>query len=146
MTTKPKSIYVDNTDLLREWHDWVASGETPESRTISDELARMMMTIAERILQSRHFCGYSQATREDMAQEAILKMIRNLRNYRADKGTLFSYLSRICFCSNATYLKKHYRRRNTEREMSLSAIEQAPQTGRRRAFVRAMRAKVEEYH
>lgn len=141
----PKLIYVDNADLLREWHDWLSSGETPETRTISDELARMMMTIADRILQSRYFCGYPQAAREDMAGESVLKMIRNLKNYKADKGTLFSYLSRICFCSNATYLKKHYRIRNAEREMSLSANEAAPQTARRRAFVHAMRQKVEEY-
>lgn len=140
-----KTHYIDNQDLMEEWRRWIESGETPEDRTISDALARMMMTIVRHILQSRNFCGYSLQAREDMQQDAIVKMVRNLRNYRADKGSLFSYLSRICFCSNATYLKKHYKRRNAEREMILSASEQAPQTARRRSYLRAMRAKVEEY-
>ena len=140
-----KTHYIDNQDLMSEWLNWVASGETPEERTISEPLAKMMKLISDRILQSRYFGGYPVSTREDMAQEAILKMIRNLKNYKSERGTLFSYLSRICFCSNATYLKKHYRRRNAERLLSLSANETAPQTARRRAYVRNMRAKVEEY-
>lgn len=140
-----KTHYIDNEDLLAEWQRWVSSGNTPEARTISDDLARMMMTIAERILTSRYFSGYPLEVREDMAGDAVLKMLRNLKNYKADKGSLFSYLSRICFCSNATYLKQHYKRRNAEREMTLSANETAPQTARRRAFLRTMRAKVEEY-
>ena len=81
-----KTHYIDNEDLMSEWQRWLSSGDTPETRTISDELARMMMTIADRILQSRYFCGYPQATREDIAGESVLKMIRNLKNYKADKG------------------------------------------------------------
>lgn len=140
-----KTHYIDNQDLMDEWRRWFESGETPEDRTISDALARMMMLIADRILQSRYFGGYPVEVREDMAGEALLKLIRNLKNFKPERGSLFSYLSRIVFCACATYLKKHYRIRNAKREMSLSANEAAPQTARRRAFVMAMREKVEEY-
>ena len=140
-----KTHYISNNDLMNEYAAWLSSAATSEERTVSERFALMMTKIAERILTSRYFGGYPQTMRADMQQEACLKMIANLRNYRADKGSLFSYLSRICFCSNATFLKKHYRRLNAEREMSLSANEKAPQTARRRSYLRAMRQKVEEY-
>ncbi len=140
-----KTHYIDNQDLMEEWRRWIESGETPEDRTISDALARMMMEISNRILASRYFGGYPQQMLEDMAQEACIKMVSNLKNFKPERGSLFSYFSRIVFCACATHLKKFYKRRNAEREVILLASEQAPQTGRRRAFVRAMRAKVEEY-
>lgn len=140
-----KTNYIDNADLMEEWQRWVSSGNSPETRTISDNLARMMTAIANRILTSRSFGGYPIEVREDMAGESVLKMIRNLKNYKSERGTLFSYLSRIVFCACATYLRRHYRRKNAEREIALSATESQPQTPRRRAFVHAMRQKVEEY-
>ena len=82
-----------------------------------------------------------------MASEAVLKMMANLKNYKPSRGRLFGYLSHIVFCACATHLRKHYRRKNAEREMMLcqEVNEALPQSPSRRVYAIAMRAKVEEY-
>lgn len=64
--------------------------------------------------------------KEEMLQEACLKIIRNLKNMKQDKrSSFFSYWSCCCYSAFINYLRKHYRRINHKREFFLEALQYA---------------------
>ena len=64
--------------------------------------------------------------KEEMAQEACLKIIKNLRNMdESQHANFFSYWSCCCYSAFINYLKKHYRRINRKRKVILDALQYA---------------------
>lgn len=61
-----------------------------------------------------------------MAQEAVLKIQRNLHNMKEEKRKqFFNYWSCCCWSAFVSYLRKHYKRINQKRELFLKALEYA---------------------
>lgn len=65
-----------------------------------------------------------------MAQEACLKIIRNLKNMKEEKRkSFFSYWSCCCYSAFVTYLRKHYKRTNEQRQYLLDTLQAASDMG-----------------
>ena len=65
-----------------------------------------------------------------MAQEACLKIIRNLHNMKEEKRkSFFSYWSCCCYSAFITYLRKHYKRTNEQRQYLLDTLQAASDMG-----------------
>lgn len=64
--------------------------------------------------------------KEEMAQEACMKIIKSLKNMRGDKrSSFFSYWSCCCYSAFINYLTKHYRRINRKRKLFYDALQYA---------------------
>ena len=57
-----------------------------------------------------------------MAQEAVIKMTKNLKNFRPEKGKLFSYFTYCAWTAFVVYLANYYKEQNRKREQILDAL------------------------
>lgn len=93
------NIYVKNADLLKELTNYKETGK------ISEELAKMIMLIAENYSKKPSFIGYTW--RQDMISEAILTCIKYIHNFNPEKSkNPFAYISTICQRSFLMFIKK----------------------------------------
>ena len=75
------------------------------------------------MLTHRSFVRYNYHEKQDMTQEAVLKCVANLKNFKPEKGLIFSYLTRCCWTAFIVYLGKYYKGINRRREEILSVLE-----------------------
>jgi hypothetical protein len=84
----PGEYYISNNDLLQEIIRFKNDG------CISNELGKMLLTIARKYSTKSNFYGYTW--REDMVSEAVCTCIRYLRNFNPEKSTnAFAYVTQI---------------------------------------------------
>lgn len=77
--------------------------------------------IAQHLLGDSRYRNYPRDLQDDMISEAIVKMIKNIHNYKpAFKDKCFNYWTRCCEHSFWTTLGKHYKYKNMIRQMSLA--------------------------
>jgi len=57
-----------------------------------------------------------------MKQEAVIKCLRNIKNFNPEKGKLFSYLTYCCWTAFVVYLANYYKEQNRKREQILDAL------------------------
>lgn len=108
---KNGTMKIENDEIYREWRAWVASSPVVEKRQPSERFGELMLEIAKNLLLSPKFANYGWSDKEEMTSEAVLKMMRNLKNVREDKrNSLFSYFTLCANCAYLTYLRKKYRR------------------------------------
>lgn len=85
-----------------------------------------MLLIAQHMTTMPQFNGYRPEDKEEMVQEACIKIIKNLHNMKEEKkGSFFSYWTMIVYTAFITYLRKHYAYINKKRHMLLTAVEYA---------------------
>lgn len=102
-----RRVYLTNDQIYDEWLIYKNTG------VVTDQLGIYMKAIATHMLGSGSFRGYPQDLKEDMVGEAVLKMMKNLKNLKAEKKqAFFNYLTRCCYCSFITTLSKYYRHKN----------------------------------
>lgn len=121
--------YIENDDIMAEWEKWVASSPDPSKRMPTELLGQQIMTIAEHLLTSSQFHGYPKYAKDEMLQEGALKCLKNLKNFKPEKGSIFSYLTLCCHTAFITYLGKYYHELNQKRELLLEALEKQQTQG-----------------
>lgn len=84
-----------------------------------------MLTLARHCMESKKFCGYPQYVKDDIVSEGVVKIMNNLKNFKPDRGSIFSYWTRCVFTAAITYLAKYYKDINTWREMMIEALNAA---------------------
>lgn len=90
---------------------------------ISERMGEYMLTLSRHIMQNRRFVRYPEQMKDDMVQEGVLKIVKNLKNMKAGyKDSFFAYWSMCVFTSAYSYLKKHYKNINQRREMLAEAL------------------------
>jgi len=99
---------------LIKWRD---SAEKPEDRVISEELGKMMIMIADKLLNHSSFRNYPLEVKQDLKGIGILKLIRGLKNYNFKFNNAFAYFTQALWNSYITGLTKHYKQINIKREM-----------------------------
>ena len=57
-----------------------------------------------------------------MISDGVMKIMSNLKNFKPEKGSLFSYMTRCVFTSSIDYLAKHYQYINKKRQLFLDAL------------------------
>ena len=71
------------------------------------------------MLRSKCFRGYDHHLKEDMAMNAYVKIVKNLKNYNPDQGSsAFKYFSRCCYFAFCETIMKHYRYKNMLEELT----------------------------
>jgi len=100
---KVRRPYVKNSDILIEMDKY-----NKNNRVISDELAEMIVKIAENYSSIGSFAGYTW--REDMVSEAVLTCVKYMHNFDSDKSkNPFSYFTSICRNAFINYIRKQNR-------------------------------------
>ena len=65
------------------------------------------------MLRSKCFRGYEHHLKEDMAMNAYLKIVKNLKNFNPDQGSsAFKYFSRCTYFAFCETIMKYYRHKN----------------------------------
>ena len=110
----------------------------------------MFYMVADHLLNHPKFARYTQDVKDEMRQLATIKCVRNLHYYNPERGTMFNFLTTVCFSSNVTYLGKYYKALNRRRELLILALEQtdANQISRMehlKQLLKELRADAEEY-
>lgn len=101
--------------------------------------------IATHLLGDLRYRNYPRDLQDDMVSDAIMKMIKNIHNYKPEfKDKCFNYWTRCCEHSFWTTLGKHYKHMNMVRQMTLDFADQlepyAPQLAQQ---IRDKQIKVE---
>lgn len=95
--------YVSNNELLEEIVKFKDNG------VISEELGRMLLSIATHYSSKSNFSGYTWRT--DMISESVLTCVKYLKNFKPEKSTnAFAYVTQIIKNSFKLYItsqKKH---------------------------------------
>lgn len=99
----------------QELHDELVKSKTQGQPTVA--VCNMFREMSDHILRSPRFRNYPHDIKEDMGTEALIKCIKQISTYNADKpDCCFAYFSRCVYCAIIDYLRKHYRRINNERQ------------------------------
>lgn len=76
------------------------------------------MMITSRLLNHSNFIGYHEDLKEEMQQNAILKMFKMLHNLKEEyKNSFFNYLTRTAYCSFLTTIGEYYKQKNLLEEL-----------------------------
>lgn len=76
--------------------------------------------IATHLLGDSRYRNYPSDMHDDMISDAIVKMIKNIHNYKPEyKDKCFNYFTRCCEHSFWSTLGKHYKHMNMVRQMTL---------------------------
>ena len=118
MARKRTGWFIDSQEIWAEISNWKNTNQ------ISPRLGQIFYEIAENMTKHPRFNRYDIELKKDMIGNAVLKMIRNLRNFKYEKrNQSFSYCSCIAWTSFIDTLKKHYKYINRQREMMTRLIE-----------------------
>lgn len=75
------------------------------------------MLIAEHLLRDHRFRGYPRAMKEDLASDALLKSIKNIKNFKVEYAEkAFGYFTRCIEQEFFKSLGKHYKQENIKRD------------------------------
>lgn len=97
----------------------------------TEEVCNYFKMIAQHLLTCGKYKGYHKDLKEEMISDALLKCIKNIKNFKpefADKS--FNYFTRCVEHSFFATLDKYYKHRNLIHELSLKYAEEcelAPQ-------------------
>lgn len=117
-------FYCTNKDLQAELIKWRDSAEKPEDRIISEELGKMMIMIADKLLNHSSFRNYPLEVKQDLRSLGILKLVKGLKNYNFKFNNAFAYFTQALWNSYITGLTKHYKQINIKRELMRKLFEE----------------------
>ena len=81
-------------------------------RKISDELCRMWMAIADKLLNRSEFRNYSKELKEDAKSYFLLKAIKGLPNYNFEFNNPFAYFTTAAWNAYISVIGKYYKHQN----------------------------------
>lgn len=94
-------------------------------RKISDELCKMLMAIADKLLNRSEFRNYSKELKEDAKGYYWVKVMKSgLRNYNFKFNNPFAYFTTCAWNAYITTIMKHYRHQNTRRDVMMILMSQ----------------------
>lgn len=63
--------------------------------------------------------------KDEIVSDGVVKIMNNLKNFKPERGSIFSYWTRCVFTAAITYLAKYYKDINTWRGMMIEALNAA---------------------
>ena len=81
------------------------------------EVCTYLRLLIKHFLSGARFSGYDPHTLEDLSSACLLKCLKNVKNYRPERGSSFSYFSLVCECAAKDLLRSHYRQVNIKRDL-----------------------------
>ena len=123
-------FYCTNRELQAELIKWRDSNKEEEekliaqglpidytNRKISEELGKMMMAIAQKVLNHSNFRNYSKELKEDMQGFFFFKIIKGLKNYNFEFNNPFAFFTQAAFNAYITVIGKHYKQLNIRKDL-----------------------------
>ena len=110
--------------MLEELHKLKNSPIDPQTGThiISDELGKMLYSIAKHLTYYWAFKNYPEALKEDMIGHACYKMIKYINAYNFKYKNPFAYFTQICYNAFLGPISQYYKEKNLKRDLTLSTI------------------------
>ena len=118
MARNRTGFFISSDEIWQEISNW------KDTNQISPRLGQIFYEIAENMAKHPRFNRYDMELKKDLIGDAVLKMIRNLKNFKYEKrNQSFSYCSCIAWTSFMDTLKRYYKHVNRQRQMVLKLIE-----------------------
>jgi len=111
MARRTRQHYI-SADELRD-----ALLESQQAGEPTVRLCNLLRLLITHFLTGPRWCGYDRATREDMASAALIKCLKNIKNFSPDKGRSFSYMSLVIQTSCSDFLARYYKNCNMIQEV-----------------------------
>lgn len=109
--------YCTSAQLHEELVKWKNSAKNVEDRVISDEFGKMLIMIADKMLNRSEFRNYPKELKEDAKGFFFVKAIKGLKNYNFDFSNAFSYFSTCAWNAYVTVIARHYKQQNIRRDI-----------------------------
>lgn len=133
-------FYCTSAELTAELEKWRDSNIEEEreriknnleidysKRVVSEELGKMLIMIADKMLNRNEFRNYSKEIKEEAKSYFFLRTIKDaLKNYNFKFNNPFAYLSTCAWNAYLAVIVKHYRHQNMKKDLmrqQLSDIE-----------------------
>lgn len=117
-------FFVTNKSLLAELIAWRDSAEKIEERIISENLGKMILTIATKLTNHSNFIRYPNDIKNEMISYACFKVIQGLPNYNFAFKNPFAYITQACYNAFLSVCGKYYRQLNIKREIFRKMVDQ----------------------
>lgn len=111
MARRTRQNYID-ADELRD-----ALIESQHAGEPTVRLCNLLRLLISHFLAGPRWSGYDASTREDLASAALVKCLKNVKNFKAEKSSAFTYMTLCCQTSCIDFLSKHYTQKNILREV-----------------------------
>ena len=123
MARRKRDIFLTPEQIYDEWKKWRDSAPDPKDRTISEDMGKMMLEMARRLTYHRNFINYPQFVKDELIQEGVIKIMKNLKNMKEEKkDAFFNYWNTACWTAFVTYLRRYYKHMNEHRRMILDEL------------------------
>lgn len=110
-------FYCTSAELHAELVKWRDSAKKVEDRVMSEELGRMLMAIADKMLNRSEFRNYSKELKEDAKGFFFVKAIKGLKNYNFEFNNPFAYFSTCAWNAYISIITKHYKQQNIRKDI-----------------------------
>ena len=112
------NYYIDPTEFLKSMMESQEKGEP------TTKYAEGCMLIANHLLQSRQFSGYSHHLKEDMISNAMVCCMKAIHKFNIEKTqNAFGYITRTIWTSFIMVLRQHYRYINLKNKLMEHQLE-----------------------
>lgn len=142
MSRKRTGFFISSEEIWAEISNWKNTNQ------ISTRLGQIFYEIAENMAKHPRFNRYDIELKKDMIGDAVLKMCKNLKNFKEEKrNQTFSYCSCIAWTSFVDTLKKHYKHINRQRQMMIRLIEglESRRMNGRTDYVQYLKQRLENF-
>lgn len=115
---KQSNYYIDPQEFLKSMLDSQEKGQPTE------KYAEGCLLIANHLLTSRQFNGYSTHIKEDMVSNAMVCSMKAIHKFNIEKTqNAFGYITRTIWTSFIMVLRQHYRYINLKNKMMEHQLE-----------------------
>ena len=109
--------YCTSAELHDELVKWKNSAKNIKDRVISDKFGKMLIMIADKMLNRSEFRNYPKELKEDAKGFFFVKAIKGLKNYNFDFSNAFAYFSTCAWNAYVTVITRHYKQQNIRRDI-----------------------------
>lgn len=110
-------FYCTSAELQAELIKWRDSAKKVEDRVLSEELGRMLIAIADKMLNRSEFRNYPKQLKEDAKGYFFVKAIKGLKNYNFDFNNPFAYFSTCAWNAYLSTIVKYYKQQNIRKDI-----------------------------
>lgn len=110
-------FYCTSAELQAELIKWRDSAKKIEDRVLSEELGRMLIAIADKMLNRSEFRNYPKQLKEDAKGYFFVKAIKGLKNYNFEFNNPFAYFSTCAWNAYISTIVKHYKQQNIRKDI-----------------------------
>lgn len=128
-------FYCTSAELQAELIKWRDSNKEEEAqrlkkglpidyakRKMTEEFGRMLIAIADKMLNRSEFRNYSKELKEDAKGFFFVKAIKGLKNYNFEFNNPFAYFSTCAWNAYISTIIKHYKHQNIRKDIMMQLL------------------------